>query len=139
MNYELQKQDFKLGLNSEDEILQHLEQHFGCKLDKTHRYHPFDFECREKKILIELKTRRINHNQYDDLMIGSNKIKYGNSMIKNKDYKIFFIYKCLDGVYEYEYLKDNKLRCDMNGNLRRNDRCIPMSYIPTNELKMIKI
>jgi hypothetical protein len=138
MNYSLKREDLKFGFQSEDDLLDDLERHFGCELRKTTQYHPFDFESTEKRILIELKSRRIKHDQFPDLMIGGNKIKYGNTMIKNKDYKIYYIFKCLDGVYGYEYLKDTKLRSDINGNKRRNDKCYLVNYIPCSELKMIK-
>ena len=49
--------DLKFGFQSEDDLLEDLELYFGCELRKTPQYHPFDFESREKKILIELKTR----------------------------------------------------------------------------------
>ena len=67
INKVLKQKDLKFGLNSENMLKAQLETVYGdlIKLDK---YNNFDFKG--DKIYIELKTRKILHNQYPSLMFS---------------------------------------------------------------------
>ena len=50
--------------------------------------------------LIELKTRRIKHNQYHSLFFGKNKFIKGEELLKdNPELKIYYLWRCIDGVF----------------------------------------
>ena len=74
MRKSIQK-DLKFGLDSEKACKSAIEEIVGCKLSKTTCYHSFDYENKEKKIFVELKTRRNKKNAYPTTMIGMNKIE----------------------------------------------------------------
>ena len=73
--------------------------------------------CNSKNI-IELKTRRINHNQYFDLMIGLNKIVEAEKNT-NDDIQYTMIFLCKDGLYGWTYCEGKPYDIRMGG---RSDR-----------------
>lgn len=99
----LQK-DLSFGLNSEQTTKPMIEKWIGGSLNKLDDLNFFDFEVENKKILIELKTRRINHNQYRTALIGKNKIMYANDKMK-EGYELYFVYNYKDGLF---YVKFNE-------------------------------
>lgn len=129
------KKDLKYGEEQEDIIKPQLESFFNKSLIKNkNKYGTIDFYNVEKDIYIELKSRRINHNQYKTLIIGHNKIKYlGNLNIENK----YLVWNCKDGLYYLKYT-DNLLKLKPRL-FKRNDR-YGWSYVVdilTNKLKKI--
>lgn len=96
--------DMNLGLNMEDALKPVLENKFG-ELKKTHHYHSFDFE--NDKYLIELKTRRIKFGQYPTLIFSEKKLIKARKIKKeNPNIKIFFFWKCNDGLFYWEYSEE---------------------------------
>lgn len=62
--------DLKFGFKSEEDIHGFLEQHFGFLLKS--KLNPemgefYEFDKYNDSFFIEMKTRRIRHNQYDTL------------------------------------------------------------------------
>ena len=103
-----QKQaDLKLGFQSEKDIHHILETKFGLLKNTSDNkdmgmYYAFDKY--NDKCFIEIKTRRINHNQYPTLMFGLNKYEKGCELIKkNPSLRIFYMWKCYDGLYYWEH------------------------------------
>ena len=70
-NQQYQK-DMSFGFSEEDRIQPILEEKFG-ELNKLPQYNPFDFE--NEDYIIEVKSRRINHNKYNTLMFAYSKIE----------------------------------------------------------------
>lgn len=99
----LQK-DLTFGLNSEDTTKPMIEKWIGGSINKLDQLNLFDFEVENKKILIELKTRRIKHNKYNTALIGKNKIIYANQKLK-EGYELYFVYNYTDGLF---YVKFNE-------------------------------
>ena len=95
-------QDLMFGLKSEENIKSTLEQFFGCGLKKTDKYASMDFVNEPKTIYIELKTRRIRHNQYPTALIGKNKVDF----CEKSNAKCYFVYVYVDGVFYIEYKKE---------------------------------
>ena len=64
------------GFESEDNFLAELKEH--CPdMEKTEQMSPVDFISFKKRVVIELKTRRITHDKYDTAPLPLSKI---NSM-----------------------------------------------------------
>jgi hypothetical protein len=94
--------DLQLGYRSEEEIHSYLESFFGT-LKKTKdnikygKY--FEFDKYNDSVFIELKTRRIKHNQYHSLFFGKNKFIKGEKLLHdNPSLQIIYLWRCLDGV-----------------------------------------
>tara|TARA_R110000744_G_scaffold102702_2_gene197301 strand:- start:11496 stop:11939 length:444 start_codon:yes stop_codon:yes gene_type:complete len=98
--------DLRFGYKSEDEIHTYLENYFGELLRTSENEHMgkyYEFDKYNDKVYLEIKTRRINHNQYPTLMFGQNKLIKGRELKQaNPTLRIFFLWRCLDGVYYWE-------------------------------------
>ena len=97
--------DRQFGFIAEYEKHNYLEKFFGkLKLTKEKYGRYFEFDKYNDKYFIELKTRKINHNQYSTLFFGKNKYLKGKELLEaNPDLRIFYIWNCLDGLYYWEH------------------------------------
>ena len=100
-------QDLKFGLSSEEAAHETLEGGFG-KLNKS-KDNPnmgdfYEFDKYNDNYFLEMKTRKINHNQYDTLFFGENKFIEGKRLLKeNPNLRTFYLWKCYDGIYGWEH------------------------------------
>ena len=123
LNNPVYKNDMKFGLTEEDKAKPILEKKYG-ELTKLHKFSPFDFENDE--YLIEMKSRRINHDKYNTLMINYSKIK----KIVDDDKKVVFIFNCLDGYYYWDYNPENEFTIGTGGRCDRGcNEYYEMAYI----------
>ena len=90
--------DMIFGFSEEERIQPILEAKFGA-LKKLDKYNPFDFE--NEVYLIEVKSRRINHNKYNTLMFSYSKIEKLEGYEDDKD--AIFVFNCDDGIFYWEY------------------------------------
>lgn len=109
-----------------------LEYYFDTKLNFTKTYAIFDYINPDKTIFIELKSRKTAKNDYEDTMIGYNKIKAAKRLlkVKDKDIKIYLVFSFSDCLCYYEFKKVNKKYKRKFGTTVRKD----YYYIPTSEL-----
>lgn len=106
MDYKKQA-DLKFGSKSENDIHEILEQVFG-KLSNTKDNKEmgeyYEFDKYNENYMIEIKTRRIIHNQYPTLIFGENKLRKGDELRnENPNLRIFYLWKCNDGIYGWEH------------------------------------
>ena len=92
-------EDMNFGLKSEENNKAVLETFFHCGLKKTGKYDPMDYVDDNQTIFIEMKTRRINHNQYPTALIGKNKVDF----CKTSNATCYFVYVYLDGMFYIKY------------------------------------
>jgi hypothetical protein len=101
MDYKKLNKDLKFGFLSEEQSHEYLESVFG-KLMKS-KLNPemgeyYEFDKYNDNYFIEMKTRRIKHNQYCSLFFGENKLKKGDEILKKCPHlRIFYLWKCNDG------------------------------------------
>lgn len=97
-----QKSDLRFGFKSEEEIHNILEDEFGTLLRSSKnpemgKYYPFDKY--NEDYFIEVKTRRIKHDQYPSLFFGQNKLIKGDEILKKSPHlRIFYLWKCNDMI-----------------------------------------
>jgi hypothetical protein len=89
------EQDIKLGNEGEDKCLPIFREKFDKYLCKTNRYSLMDYIS--PTMYIELKTRNCNHDKYNDIVIGKNKVDF--SFKSNK--KCILAFNFQDGIYYY--------------------------------------
>ena len=104
--------DLRMGDFNEINCHSVLETYCGDRLVRQGGYNVMDFANDNKTIYVELKSRRIRHNQYPTAIIGGNKIDFCSDA--NSNYYFAFSYS--DGVYAIKY--DSEL---FNTFERRND------------------
>jgi hypothetical protein len=127
--------DLKFGDKQEKNLINTIQQEFKTVLSKTKNFNTFDYENRKEKILIELKSRRINKNKYTDTLIGYNKVKSGLDKIK-EGYRIIFIFSFIDNLCYYELSKEINISWIRKGGRtdRGKDEIKEYYYIPINKL-----
>ena len=122
LNNTIYQNDMTFGFSEEDRLKPLLEKKFG-ELTKLDKYSSYDFE--NENYLIEMKSRRINHDKYNTLMINYSKIEKIDSMVGSgeldEDKNIVFIFNCEDGIYYWDLNKDEYTlgkggRCDRGCN-----------------------
>ena len=103
----MKNNDLSFGSISESIIHQDLENIFGTLLntkDNSNMGKFYEFDKYNDKYYIEIKTRRIRHNQYPTLIFGKNKLLKGDEIISNNpDIRIFYLWRCNDGIYGWEH------------------------------------
>jgi len=129
------KEDVEFGNNSENTNIKILNEYFKINLQQRKAYTILDFIDIDNKIIIELKGRRVNKNDYKDTIISVTKIN--NSLNYLKDgYKIYFAFSFLDKLCYYEFdgiinkkwIKING-RCDRGKNEYNNYYHIPCKLL----------
>jgi hypothetical protein len=144
MNYNKKKNDLNFGFKSEDEIHSILEEQFGTLLEtksnpEMGKY--YEFDKYNEKYIIEIKTRRIKHNQFISLFFGENKLIKGDEILnKCPHLRIFYLWRCNDGIYGWEHRSSEfeickRGRCDRG--INEFDDCVDIlqKYIkPLDEL-----
>tara|TARA_R110002110_G_scaffold272098_2_gene487656 strand:- start:388 stop:807 length:420 start_codon:yes stop_codon:yes gene_type:complete len=95
--------DLQYGMFSEDKVEPMINQFFcenvlNTKLTRG-KYCPYDYESADMKTRYELKSRKINHNQFPTILISHRKIIKGSS--NGCDLVLLFLF--LDGLYFIRY------------------------------------
>lgn len=127
------KSDIMKG--SEDEIIvQKILIDYGIEAKKTTKNHCMDFET--DNFYFELKSRRVVKDRYETTIIGVNKIEFA----KKTDRKCIFLFLFLDGLYFYEYDKDDKRnKIERGGRIDRGfNEYKPYFHIPISSLNKIE-
>lgn len=103
----LKERDLNFGSKSEKDSHEILENIFGKLLntkDNPDMGKYFEFDKYNEKYYIEIKTRKIRHNQYPTLIFGKNKLLKGDEILsQTPDVRIFYLWRCNDGIYGWEH------------------------------------
>lgn len=124
MDYNKQRKDLNYGFKSENEIHSLLEEHFGT-LFKS-KLNPemgkfYEFDKYNEEYFIEIKSRRIPHDKYPTLFFGENKLIKGDEILKKCPHlRVFYLWRCTDGIYGWEHRSSEYTICKRG----RNDRGI---------------
>ena len=92
-------EDLAFGLGSEQRHKAALEAFFATELVKTSTYHPMDWMNGDQTVFLEMKTRRINHDDYLTALIGKNKVDF----CQKSNVDCYFVYVYLDGLFYIKY------------------------------------
>jgi len=95
------RDDKALGENSEQRNFLTLQKYLSTTLNHNGTYAIFDFSNPTNTVHVELKTRRIRHNQYPTAIIGKNKVDFCNDPANS----YYFVYSYLDGLFSIKYNK----------------------------------
>lgn len=96
------KSDYAFGSASEKSVLPTLNAYFNSDLLYRGGNSTFDYD-NGSNLFVELKTRRITHDQYPTAIIGANKV---DSASKHPEHTYWFVYQYADGLYGVKYDKD---------------------------------
>lgn len=137
-----QKEDMIWGRQQENNIHQTLETYFG-KLEDT-KNNPlmgerFEFDKYNDKYMIEIKSRRINHDKYDSLFFGENKYVKGCELLtENPERKIYYLWNCEDGIYYWLHNSSTFTKRNMGRYDRGRDEIKPCIDIKQCDIKLLE-
>jgi hypothetical protein len=98
-----QNSDLQMGELNENKNIDDLSSFFKTIFIKDkNKYAIIDWSNQSNTIYLELKSRRLNHNDYPTTIIGINKINYCKDPTKT----YYFAFSFLDGLYFIKYDKD---------------------------------
>ena len=92
---------------SVEEVKKIYNKEYNCDLKTTGKYDYFDIIDISNKIVIEVKHRNCSSTSYPTSIIPENKFIQAKSY-KEKGYKVYFVVKFIDGIFEYEYSIEDK-------------------------------
>ena len=122
------------GFDQEEKMKEIIEKALDIKLERSDKNAVYDFINKDKKILIELKSRRCRKNQYKTTMISCHKI--GELLKKVEEgYTVYLFFNYLDCVCYYEFTQYNKDWVSVSGRWDRfRDELNNYYFIPIEEL-----
>lgn len=138
--------DKQFGSYNERQYLPTFSRFFNTTLQKTEdEFDPLDYCDVPKNIYVELKSRRIKHNDYETCLIGANKVaKCEENLRANPNTKHYFCYAYTDGLYYIEYntelfstFKRNLYQRGERSDITDNPK--ETVFIPTNLLQPIRL
>ena len=91
-----QQKDIEMGNYYERKVLKWFNANDYSQNKLSFYSNPFnvmDMVSEDRKNILELKSRRIIHNRYPDIMIGLNKVEEAIKHSKNFDYYLLFLCK----------------------------------------------
>ena len=112
------REDTKYGVEKENELEGFFNNYFETKFQTTEHYNDIDYICKNKKIIIELKSRRCVYKDYQTTMISLYKIK---SLMKKvqSGYNVYLFFNFTDGLYFYKLEKMNNEWIQSGGRMDR--------------------
>ena len=96
-----QNEDIAFGKQCELNLRDTVEHIAGCPIEWKGGSSVFDYKNENSTVYVELKSRRINHNEHSTALIGKNKVDFCTD--PNRTY--YFVYNYLDGIYYIKYDK----------------------------------
>jgi hypothetical protein len=100
------QQDLAMGFRNEEEIINAVRTLPFCEDLRNHSLEVSRFsiiDLKGENATCEIKSRRINHNQYPTAIIGCNKIDEFN---KNNLHN-YIVWRYLDGIFYMKYDKES--------------------------------
>jgi len=127
--FSFNKELWEYGNKIEDKIKPLLNNKFNADFKKSNDiWDILDFHDNKKKIICEIKGRKINHNEFKDTIIPMNKVNTG--LMKVDDgYEVYFIF----------VFQDKTMYCRLNDDLEycvklTGTNCIEHACIPITSL-----
>ena len=96
-----QERDLALGNQGEIECLPLFKKKFDKYLSKTGQFNTMDFIS--PKTYVELKSRNYRFADFDDIMIGKNKVEFCLKSFR----RCILAWRFTDGIYYYEFDKND--------------------------------
>ena len=133
MPFEFNHELWNIGRKIEDETLPIVNKYFDCdfKRNENDIFDILDFKDEEKKMIVEVKGRRIPSTQYEDTLITASKVNEGLCRVDD-GYRVFFVFVFTDKIYEMELKENQDFKVRFTGT-----NCIQHYLIPVKDLKEI--
>ena len=133
MPFDFNKTLWDFGRKIEDDVLPIANKLYDCdfKRNENNIFDIIDFKDDNKKVVVEVKGRKIKSTDYTDTIITASKITEGYHLIE-QGFKVFFIFVFTDKIYWYELKEDAEFDCRFTGT-----NCIKHYMIPVAKLQEV--
>lgn len=128
MPFKFNEKLWKIGQKIENDTLPLINKYYDCdfKRNENDIFDILDFKDDEKKIIVEIKGRRIPSTQYEDTIITASKITEGFMKI-DQGYRVYFVFVFTDKTMEIELKEDFDFKVKFTGTNCIKHYCIPVS------------
>lgn len=89
--------DYSFGEEQEQRLLPILNDFFELELELTQQQDRFDYIDKNKKVLIELKSRRVNKNKYSTTIVPERKYLCGVEK-SSQGWRIIYVFNFIDCI-----------------------------------------
>ena len=125
---------WELGRKIEDDTLPLINERYECNFKRNDNdiFDILDFKDDEKRMIVEIKGRRIPHDAYEETIITASKVTAGLTAIE-LGYRVFFVFVYSDNkIFEIELKEDQEFKCKYTGL-----NCIQHFMIPIKDMTEI--
>ena len=131
MPFKFNEELWNIGRKIEDDALPLLNKYFECdfKRNENDIWDILDFKDDEKKMIVEVKGRRISSRAYDETIITASKITAGYQAIES-GYRVIFLFVFTDKTMYFELKEESSFKVTFTGT-----NCIEHYMIPVVDLK----
>lgn len=130
MSNKFNRELWNVGRNIEDAIKPKIDKHFECVFERSDDiFDVMDFRDKDKKIIVEVKGRRIPSTQFTETIITCN--KHTEALIEMEDgYECYFFFVFTDKVLYHKVSEDDAFVMKLTGTYHK-----PHYLIPVKDLK----
>tara|TARA_R100001143_G_C3336315_1_gene122029 strand:+ start:544 stop:975 length:432 start_codon:yes stop_codon:yes gene_type:complete len=119
MSGNFNKELWNIGRGIEDAIKPKIDKYFECEFARSDDiYDVMDFCDEDKKIIVEVKGRRIPSTQYEHTIITCNKVTEGFIKMES-GYKVYLFFVFTDKVLYHELKLDDEFVMKMTGTFHK--------------------
>tara|TARA_R100001594_G_scaffold3356_3_gene12629 strand:- start:477 stop:1025 length:549 start_codon:yes stop_codon:yes gene_type:complete len=130
MSSKFNRELWNVGRKIEDAIKPKIDEYFGCEFQRSDDiYDVMDFRDEDKKIIVEVKGRRIPSTQFKDTIITCNKFTEALIEIEN-GYEVYFFFVFTDKTLYHKVDEEDSFMMKMTGTFQK-----PHYLIPVKDLK----
>tara|TARA_R110000764_G_scaffold227181_1_gene317175 strand:+ start:290 stop:709 length:420 start_codon:yes stop_codon:yes gene_type:complete len=133
MSSKFNKELWNIGRTIEDAIKPKIDTYFGCEFARSDDiYDVMDFRDPTKKIIVEVKGRRISSTQFEDTIITCN--KFTEALIEMESgYECYLFFVFTDKVLYHKVSEDDEFIMKLTGTFHK-----PHYLLPIKDLKVFE-
>lgn len=133
-HFAFNKSLWEYGQIIEDRVMPVANELFDCNFEKNENdiFDYLDFKDHDKKVIVEVKGRKVKSSQYDKTLVTASKITAGLQEI-DQGYRVHFIFAFTDKLMKYELKEDDSFECRYTGT-----NCVQHYLIPISSCEEIK-
>ena len=133
MPFKFNQELWDIGRTIEDKTLPLINQVFDANFERDDNdiFDVLDFKDENKKIIVEVKGRRIPHDRYEETIITASKITKGSKHC-DLGWEVYFVFVFTDKTFMIKLDPEGSFKCKFTGT-----NCIKHYLIPITDMTEI--
>ena len=130
MPFKFNQELWDIGRTIEDKTLPLINQVFDANFERDDNdiFDVLDFKDENKKIIVEVKGRRIPHDRYEETIITASKITKGSKQC-DLGWEVYFVFVFTDKTFMIKLDPEASFKCKFTGT-----NCIKHYMIPITDM-----